>query len=141
MLDGRDILLDAGPLVAALDPADQWHAMAAGPMHALSHRCLTTEAVIVEATHIAGGARGDYARVLEFVISAGIPVFALHLPMHQQCVHLMRRYADVPMDYADATLVALADRLRLRHVFTLDRKGFRTYRGARGIPLEIVPLS
>jgi hypothetical protein len=61
--------------------------------------------------------------------------------MHQQCVHLMRRYADVPMDYADATLVALADRLRLRHVFTLDRKGFRTYRGARGIPLEIVPLS
>lgn len=83
--------------------------------------------------------RGDHARVLEYVISAGIPVFALHLILHEQCVLLLRRYADVPMDYADATLVALADRLRLDRIFTTDRKGFRTYRGVRGVGLELVP--
>ena len=45
MLDGRDVLLDAGPLVAALDPGDQWHRVAAAPMKALAGRCITTEAV------------------------------------------------------------------------------------------------
>jgi hypothetical protein len=141
MLDGRDVLLDAGPLVAALDPHDQWHEAVAPVWGTVLPRCMTTEPVLVEATHILGRRRQTHTRALEFLIAADVPVFALHLPMHQQCVHLMRRYADVPMDYADATLVALADRLRLRHVFTLDRKGFRTYRGARGLPLEIIPLS
>lgn len=51
----------------------------------------------------------------------------------------MRRYADVPMDYADATLVTLGDALRLDTVFTTDRRGFEAYRGARGTPFTIIP--
>jgi predicted nucleic acid-binding protein len=41
---------------------------------------------------------------------------------------LMERYNDTPTDYADATLVLLADALRLCTVLTLDRRGFTTYR-------------
>jgi hypothetical protein len=136
---GRDVLLDAGPLIAMLSPRDAAHGAVREAWPVLGDRCLTTEAVVVEATHIVARGRGDHARVLEFLVSSDIPVVSLHLPLHETCVHLMRRYADVPMDYADATLVALADRLRLTRVFTLDRKGFRTYRGARGIPFEVVP--
>ena len=40
----------------------------------------------------------------------------------------MARYRNVPMDFADATLVLLASRLRMTAVCTLDRRGFRTYR-------------
>ncbi len=43
----------------------------------------------------------------------------------------MRRYADLPMDFADATLVALAPRYATRTVFTLDRPDFRVYRLGR----------
>ena len=43
---------------------------------------------------------------------------------------LMERYADTPMDYADATLVLLADALRIHDVLTLDRRGFSSYRAA-----------
>ena len=39
----------------------------------------------------------------------------------------MERYADVPMDYADATLVACADELNCGEILTLDIRGFRTY--------------
>ena len=140
-LPGRDTLLDAGPMIAMLSPRDAAHAAVAARWGSEVKRCLTTEAVIVEATHMVARGRGDHARVLEFVIAAEIPVFALHLPLHIQCVHLLRRYADTPMDYADATLVALADRLRLTRVFTLDRRGFRTYRGARGLGFEVVPAA
>jgi predicted nucleic acid-binding protein len=46
---------------------------------------------------------------------------------------LMRKYRDVPMDYADATLVALAEELDTPNVFTLDRGSGRTV-GTRGAP-------
>ena len=135
---GRDTLLDAGPIIALLNPRDAAHAAMRVAWDRNAKRFLTTEPILVEATHIVARGRGDHARVLEFLISAEIPVFALHLPMHEQCVHLLRRYSDIPMDYADATLVALADRLAVNRVFTLDRRGFRAYRGARGLPFEIV---
>ena len=136
---GRDTLLDAGPLIAVLVERDEWHDRITDAWPGQVSRCLTTEPVIVEAAHTVQKYGGNPADVLEFVISAAIPVFALHLPLHIQCVHLLRRYADTPMDYADATLVALADRLELTKVFTLDRRGFRTYRGARGLPFEVSP--
>jgi hypothetical protein len=40
----------------------------------------------------------------------------------------MRQYDDTPMDYADATLLVAAEWLAASRVFTLDRRGFRTYR-------------
>jgi predicted nucleic acid-binding protein len=51
----------------------------------------------------------------------------------------MARYASLPMDYADAALVAVADALGISTVFTLDRKGFATYRGAGGKRFSVVP--
>jgi uncharacterized protein len=56
----------------------------------------------------------------------------------KRAVVLMRKYADTPMDFADATLVLLADELRVVDVLTLDRRGFSTYRTARGKPFRRV---
>ena len=52
---------------------------------------------------------------------------------------LMARYADVPMDFADATLVALAEEMDRNAVFTLDRRGFSAYRVGRRSRFAIVP--
>jgi predicted nucleic acid-binding protein len=51
----------------------------------------------------------------------------------------MRKYGDVPMDYADATLVQLAEELGSNVVFTLDRRGFRTYRSRGKTPFVLIP--
>jgi predicted nucleic acid-binding protein len=45
-----------------------------------------------------------------------------------EAAELMERYGDTPMDYADATLVLLAEALDLRSILTLDRHGFSAYR-------------
>jgi hypothetical protein len=53
----------------------------------------------------------------------------------------MDRYADYPMDLADASLIVAAESLRTRKVFSLDRRDFRAYRVRRGhreYPVEIV---
>jgi len=138
---GRDCILDTGPLVALLSREDAWHEAVTAAAEEVLPRCVTTEAVAVEACHIVRRYGGEPAQVLEFLLSAAIPMFAVHQPMHEQCIHLLHRYRSVPMDYADATIVALADRLGLSRVFTLDRRGFRAYRGVRGNTMELIALN
>jgi len=139
MFLGRDVLLDAGPIVALLDARDQWHDKAVAAWPSLGRRCVTVESAIVEATHLMAKRHTDRARVLEFLISHDIPVLAPHLLIHEACVHLLRQYADLPMDYSDATLVALAGRLAIHRIFTFDRRGFAHYRPTQGRPFEVIP--
>jgi predicted nucleic acid-binding protein len=44
----------------------------------------------------------------------------------------MRKYSDTPMDFADAALVLLAEAIGILDILTLDRRGFSTYRTAKG---------
>jgi hypothetical protein len=50
----------------------------------------------------------------------------------KRAFELMERYADHPMDFADASLIVAAEALRTNRVFTIDRGGFETYRIRRG---------
>ena len=135
----RDVLLDTGPIVATLNAGDQWHARCVGLWDTFLDRCLTTEAVVTEACHLVGRGRASAALPLEFLLAAGVPILGLEVGLQRQAAKLMNRYAQVPMDYADAGLVALADALDVTSVFTTDRRGFGTYRRARGAAFEIVP--
>jgi predicted nucleic acid-binding protein len=132
-------LLDTGPLVAVLDAADQWHARCAAVWHDVADRCLTTEAVVTEASHLVARGGAPASLPLEFLLSVGIPIIALETPGHEHAVRLMNRYANVPMDYADATLVVVADALKLDTVLTTDRRGFRAYRRNSGTTFLLTP--
>lgn len=135
----RDVLLDTGPIVATLDAGDQWHARCVDLWDTVLDRCLTTEAVVTEACHLAARGRAAAALPLEFLLAAGIPIVGLESGLQRHAARLMNRYAQLPMDYADAGLVALADALDVATVFTVDRRGFGTYRRARGGRFGIVP--
>ena len=135
----RDVLLDTGPLVAVLDARDQWHSRCVGAWPALIERCITTEAVITEACHLALRGGGTAHGPLDFILTAGIPTLVLETAGQRRAAALMRRYASLPMDYADATLVAVAEALEVTTVFTLDRRGFAAYRPPRGQRFALVP--
>jgi hypothetical protein len=134
----RDVLLDTGPLVAVLNARDQWHERCAAVFPGLVSRCLTTEAVVAEACHLA--LRGGQASApLEFLLAARIPILGIETGGHRRAAGLMARYAALPMDYADAALVAIAEALGISTVFTLDRRGFASYRTAAGARFTMVP--
>lgn len=140
MIPGRrDVLLDTGPLVALLDRGDPWHEPCADAWGELGVRCVTTEAVVTEATHLVGRGSGPPALVLEFVLAAKVPILGLDTEGHRRAALLMHQYQDTPMDYADATLVIAAEWLRANRVFTLDRRGFRTYRVSRRAAFRLHP--
>jgi predicted nucleic acid-binding protein len=135
------MLCDAGPLVAIIDEDDPYHATCVATLRTLrSDKLLTTLACLTEAMHLlrrVGGWRVQDA--LWAHITDGI--IRLHAPADEELERmraLMRDYADTPMDLADASLVAAAETLRQRRVFTVD-KHFYVYRQRLGHAFEVVP--
>jgi uncharacterized protein len=135
----RDVLLDTGPIVATLDPADQWHARCVRAVEELADRCVTSEAVVTEACYFVARGGGRAAVVIDFLLDLEVPVLALDGAALRHAGRLMDRYADQPMDFADASLVVLADALVATSVLTIDRRGFRAYRSGRGRPFQVYP--
>ena len=134
----RDVLLDTGPIVAVLDRGDPLHAACVTLWHEIADRCITTEAVVTEATHLVGRAGGS-PLPLELLLAARIPIVSIESAGHEHAVRLMRRYGTLPMDYTDATLVIVADAVKVNTIFTLDWKGFSMYRRGNGDAFSILP--
>ena len=132
-------LVDTGPLVAYLDAGDPGHAEVVARLGDFTGQLATTSAVITEAMHFVSMSK-DGARLLaELVATSGTEVYDLCRPPELlEAASLMEKYADTPMDFADATLVLLAEALDVRDVLTLDRRGFSTYRTRQRRSLRLV---
>jgi len=134
-----ELLLDTGPLVALLDADQREHGECAAVFDRWRGSVVTTEAVVTEATHLLSRVSEGRARCLEFVLRGGATVVQGGRRRLERALELVRRYGDMPMDYADATLVALAEELTTGEVFTLDRRGFLTYRWDGRRPFRLRP--
>jgi predicted nucleic acid-binding protein len=122
----RVTLLDTGPLVAFLSARDHHHRWAVEILESLTGRVITCEAVLSEATFLIARAGQAHAVVLELIDRMGVVVH----PMGEELrplAHLMTKYASVPMSFADACLVRLAEVHSNSVVVTLDTD-FHTYR-------------
>lgn len=138
MPSGETALCDTGPLVAIMDSTDSAHVQCRAEMERFSGALVTTWPVLSESFYLL---RKQSLRELlwQFVLGGGIEV-ADPLPGDLPRIRsLMARYADLPMDFADATLVVLGERLKVRRVFTIDRRDFRVYRPRHTSVFEIFP--
>jgi len=132
-------LLDTGPLVAYLDASDPSHNLTVAVLDRFAGQLFTTSAVITETMHFVSASPSGPRLLSEFVAGAGVEVHDLAQPSDlRRAVALMEAYSDTPMDYADATLVLLAERLGIYEIATLDRRGFSTYRTSNGKALQNV---
>jgi hypothetical protein len=108
-----------------LDNSDPWHAACAAALGATRLPLATTAAVVGEVFHFIGGHRlaGAWRSLRRGTITLE-PILDGDLPDLER---LMLKYADRPMDFADATLVRLAEREGLTTILTVDRD-FEVYR-------------
>jgi predicted nucleic acid-binding protein len=132
-------LIDTGPVVAYLNASDPDHAEVCAVMDDFSGRSVTTPAVITEAMYFVGATPGGARALATLVDQSGMTVYDVCHPTDlRDAALLMERYTDTPMDFADATLLVLADVLEVVDVLTLDRRGFSTYRTAEGRSMRLV---
>lgn len=122
------ILVDTGPLVALFDPKDGAHGQCKKLLRTLSGPLYTTVPVLTEAFHMLEPQSRGADNLRQFVLQGGLLVWFLDAATVERCFALMDKYRDHPMDMADSSLVAAAEALRTRKMFTLDRRDFLTYR-------------
>ena len=135
------ILTDAGPLVALFDRVDKAHGRCVETLKKIDEPIATTVPILTEAFHLLGSASAGAAALMEFITEGGLQVIFLDDEALARSFDLMVQYADAPMDFADASLVATAESLSLQKVFTIDRGDFDIYRirrGHRSIAFEII---
>jgi len=123
-------LLDTGPLVALLDRSEPDHDRVQRVMADLrGSRLVTTGAVITEAFYFLSDLRDESAGLASFLDSSVTEVRdTFSTDALAAAVRLMRKYADIPMDFPDATLVLIAESSGTDKILTLDRRGFSSFR-------------
>ncbi len=133
------LLLDTGALVSLLDHSQKQHEACRDVFDEWTGRLVSTEAVLTEATHLLAQVKDGRAACVDFFLSGG----AVLVPSSQMSLTrvraLLQKYADLPMDFADATLVALGEDLNTNLVFTTDRTDFAVYRLKDRRPFRILP--
>lgn len=135
------ILTDTGPLVALVNRGDMHHADCVAVVKASpGETLLSTWPCFTEAMYLVRrlGGPATVTALWEIQRAGDLILFDLLADDVARVDDLMHKYSDLPMDIADASLVAIAERLKLRQVFSLDGH-FRIYRLADGSALDVVP--
>ena len=135
----RRILLDTGVLVALLDSSENEHASCSRLFEDLHALLVTTEPVLTEAEYLLGPDVRARQTCIEFFTRGGAVLVPQSTRSLERSATLMKKYSDVPMDFADATLVVLAEEIGTSEVLTLDLKGFSTYRIKGRKTFDILP--
>lgn len=139
MAEVKAWLLDTGPIVAYLDRGDDAHDQTVRALDPFAGQLYTTSAVVTECMHFVASLAGGPEILLEFLIAARVHIAeCTSFRQLQEAVRRMRKYDDIPMDFADATLVLLAESIEVTHICTLDRTGFSAYRTAGNKPFVLV---
>jgi uncharacterized protein len=120
-------IIDAGPLVAFLDRSDAHHGWVVEMLGSTNAPLVTCEAVLGEAFYLLRGMFGSADGLIGLLQDKQVTVAFDARQNLARVLELMRKYADVPVSFADACLVAMSENLGSAPVFTLD-SDFLVYR-------------
>jgi predicted nucleic acid-binding protein len=132
----KAVLLDASCIVALLDVAEPRHAECLAIVTS-PPPLVTCEAVIAESCHLLRHVDGANQAILEDVRRGVYQLPHVLAARAAEVATLLRKYADVPMDLADACLVDLAMQTGNGRILTLDGD-FTIYRWGRNRPFELL---
>ncbi len=132
------VLVDAGPLVALIHADDQHHDRCKAVLRSLREPMATVWPAFTEAMYLLNfswRAQDALWEMLERAVLL-LPLDSADVPRMRQ---LMEKYKDLPMDLADAALVRVAEREKVRRIFTLDRRDFQVYRPSKLGRFSVLP--
>lgn len=124
------IIADSGFFVALADESDAHHARATAAAATLDEPWVTTWPVLTESCHLIGRRLSVHAAIalVDDAVNAAIEVWDPPRAAWARVPALMRRYASLPMDLADASLLLLAEHLGHGRILTTDQRDFGAYR-------------
>ena len=121
------ILIDSGPLIALFHIGDNNHKRVRDFFKRHQYSFISTLAVFTEVSHFLSVNKKAQQDFYEWVMLKGVIVSDINQHDMQRIIELTAKYADLPMDFADATLVISAEKTGIRKIASLD-KDFDIYR-------------
>lgn len=135
---GAVAIADTGFWLALANRNDRYHSGAVAALTILDEPLITTWPVLAETCHLLLRHVGGPAqqKLMENYAEGAFDVFDLTREHASDIRRYMKKYADLPMDLADASLVVLAEHLGHGRILSTDQRDFRTYRWKQRRPFE-----
>ena len=133
------VIIDTGPWVALIDRSEERHEECVEWLKDFRGNIFSSEAVLTEVLYLLNFSQRAQSAAIDFVLSGAIILVPSSLESLKRTKRLMEKYKDIPMDYADASLVSIAEDFSITHVVTFDAKDFGIYRLSSKQPFVILP--
>jgi predicted nucleic acid-binding protein len=125
--------------VAIVSPDDQYHELRVKTLETLPGPVLTCWPVITEAAWLLREFPLGFERLLRSINEGFLEILPVAGKESESVVQVMKKYASLQAQFADAMLVYLANRENIETILTLDRRDFSVYRSARKKPFGLLP--
>jgi hypothetical protein len=135
-------LIDTSYLLAAMYNKDANHTRALAAQQTLKGKERVVVAPVVQETFYMSAARTDYHRAIsEFqrLQSIAFKIEPLTKEDMERMTDIMRQYASAAFDYTDTAIMAVAERLNIRQVYTFDQRDFQIFRPRHCDYLQLLP--
>lgn len=133
----KKILIDSGPLIALFDRSDKYHGASVEFVKSNKFELITTIASITETLHLLGFNRNAQIDFLKWIHSGGVSIESITANDFLEIRALTEKYIDLPMDFADACLVFLGNKLEIDTIAIIDRD-FDIYRLKSAKPFTVL---
>ena len=134
-----NVLMDTGPWVALVDRSESLHVECIKWLEQFRGSIFSTEAVLTEVLYLLNFSSAAQFAALDFVLTGAVEIVPASIAGLQMAKNFMEKFADLPMDFADATIVTLAHDLAINHIVTFDKKHFSIYRLFKSQPFLVMP--
>jgi len=124
-------LIDAGPLIALFDGNDQHHERVLHFLKRYSGQLITCWPVLTEVCYMLDFHKQVRSDFLNWVLKGGLKLVNLRPQQLEGIDEKMNKYSDLPADFADATLLEIAESKNIQFILSLDRD-FDIYRLKNG---------
>jgi len=131
----RRAIIDSGPLIALFDRDDDFHQPVCDFLRDYNGSLHSTLAMLTEVTHLLDFSVQAQIDFLNWVQAGGVQLHPIERVDLVRICQLTRKYADLPMNFADATLMRIAEKEQISQVISIDRD-FYIYRKQDRLPLE-----
>lgn len=116
----KSTLIDAGPLIALFDKDDKYHIAVKELLKNYKGKLITTLPVITEVTHLLGFNIGVQIDFLKWVERGALDIFYLNINHFSRLIQLAEKYSDVSMDFADGSMIIIAEETGNKDIITID---------------------
>jgi predicted nucleic acid-binding protein len=123
-------MVDTGAFIGLFNKNDEYHLSARTSFSIISEPLITTYPVVTETCYLLYSRLGHNYQInfLKSIAKKAFTVFDFQDNDMLRMIELMERYCDLPMDFADASMVVLAEKLGHGRILTSDRRDFNIYR-------------